>query len=83
MTTTNDNDLRARGEAMLAELRAMLEHAPLPVLVAVADALREMRQARGNPKQRQDDPAQDRPATGYLSAADDEILPDKRHEQMF
>lgn len=83
MTTTNDNDLRARKEATLADLRAMLEHAPLPVLVAVADALREMRQARGNPKQRQDDPAQDRPATGYLSAADDEILPDKRHEQMF
>lgn len=56
MTTTNDNDLRARGEAMLAELRAILEDAPLSTLRAVLSALSE---TRSNPKQRQDDPAQD------------------------
>lgn len=56
MTTTNDNDLRARGEAMLAELRAILEDAPLSTLRAVLSALSE---TRSNPEQRQDDPAQD------------------------
>ena len=61
MPTTNDNDLRARGEAMLAELRAILEDAPLSTLRAVLSALSE---TRSNPEQRQDDPAQDRPATG-------------------
>lgn len=59
MTTTNDNDLRARKEATLADLRATLDNAPMPVLRAVLAALREMRQARGDPKRRQDRPAQD------------------------
>ena len=61
MTTTNDNDPRARKEATLGELRATLGDAPLPVLLAVLAALREM---RGDTERRQDDPAQDRPATG-------------------
>lgn len=61
MTTTNDNDLYARGEALLTELRALLALAPLSTLRAVLSALSE---TYGNPEQRQDDPAQNRPTTG-------------------
>lgn len=55
MTTTNDNDLCARGESRLAELRAILEDAPLSTLRAVLSALSE---PRSNPEQRQDDPGE-------------------------